>query len=537
MRVKYKTFNCRSFCAVQPCTIFYCSADRESEEKLDSEIVGRAKDILRDELISVFAIANADFAIGQGYFEDLGHFIWFEAPPTSVTSLVADAITENLSGLLAGVKSDICIGAQLKRRWIRDLYSWSLVTPCISEARSRDIPITQRWYDCVPLIEFGYGRNRRRFLGPVSDGDSGTSIMLGSNKIMGRALLQQLNLPIPDGVVINDFAEAVEAAQRIGFQVVLKSPSGSNSVGVVTGIKDCGHLAASYSYLRRRFPCGPLLLEKMLAGRYFRVLIIDGQFARASSGWPSGVCGTGTETLRDLTKVSTDLFDGVDDSLAYRLEGLLLSQELNLDSIPTVGQLVNTTSVTANWSDCSEAVHPLNVARFEAIGRSLGPSVLGIDIIAPSLDVPLLSGRDGILEINAGPGFAFHDNVAEIWRSLLNRLFPENSSGRIPIICFAGGDRLDASAVPSISPLEDRFSATASVTVSHSEFLETGLPFDLCDIMVLCGTIPQYVESSLVDAILPGGTMVTLPDYQLSGDIQDKLRQENIKWSTAIRPV
>ena len=49
---------------------------------------------------------------------------------------------------------------------------------------------------------YSKSRNRRCFLGPVSDAESGTSIMLGPNKIMGRALLQQLNWPVPDGAVM-----------------------------------------------------------------------------------------------------------------------------------------------------------------------------------------------------------------------------------------------------------------------------------------------------------------------------------------------
>jgi cyanophycin synthetase len=160
-------------------------------------------------------------------------------------------------------------------------------------------------------------------------------------------LLQQLNLPVPNGAVVNDFDEAAQAARSIGYEVVLKSPSGSNSVGVVTSIKNCDQLPASYSYLRRRFPCGPLLLEKMLDGRYFRILIVDGKFIRASSGRPSRVCATGKDTVRDLMMFSPDMFEGVDDSYAYRLEGLLLGQELTLDSVPAADTLVNITPVTA----------------------------------------------------------------------------------------------------------------------------------------------------------------------------------------------
>jgi len=368
-----------------------------------------------------------------------------------VTNEIANAISKSIVAVLEGMTGEIRIEPQLKYRWIRDLYSWSLMESCIEEAQSRDIPLVKRWYNCVPLIEFGYSCNRRLIIGPVSDTESGTSIVIGSNKLMGRALLQQLEIPLPAGMAVNSLAEAGEAADSIGYKVVLKSPTGSNSVGVVTGITNHNHLAESYSYLRRRFPYGPLLLEKMLEGKYFRVLLVDGKFLRASSGRPSQISGTGRETIRELMTGSLEMFDGVDDSLSYRLEGLLLSQGVTVESIPDAGTSVNITPVTANWSDISDEVDALNIQWFEAIGRSLGPSILGIDIIAQSLNEPLLHGRDGIVEINCGSGFAFHKEAAEIWQTILNRLLAGQGGRRVPIICVVECSGTRSSR--SISPL------------------------------------------------------------------------------------
>ncbi|MGD0676708.1 MAG: hypothetical protein ABSC94_14940 [Polyangiaceae bacterium] len=434
--------------------------------------------------------------------------------------------------VLRGEVGDIDMDSELKRRWERDLYSWSLVRACISEARARDIPVSQRWYDCVPVLELGYGVKRQRIVGPVSEVDSGTSIMLGSNKLMGRALLQQLHIPFPPGAAVANLRGTVEMAERLGYEVVLKTPTGSNSTGLVTSIKNREQLSAAYDYLRRRYPGGPLLLEKMLIGRYFRVLVVDGKAIRVSTGWASEVTADGEQNVRAL--LASHRRHHGDDVFDYRLEGLLLSQGLALDSVPAKGTTIKPTPVTANWAHCEGTVHPRNIATFEAIGRALGPSVIGIDVIAETLDTPLVANRSSIVEFNAGPGFFFHDNVPEIWRLLLTRLFPIKSTGRVPVICVVGPGPKAASSIETPIATEGRASDVVMLSMTESEFWEAGLPFDLCDTLIISGPISRSTTSLIIEAIKPGGALVVAPGCDLEDEVHNTLQSQNIFWRVAI---
>jgi cyanophycin synthetase len=74
---------------------------------------------------------------------------------------------------------------------------------------------------------------------------------------------------------------------------------------------------------------------------------------------------------------------------------------------------------TANLStggtseDVTDKVHQSNISLCERIARIMNLDICGIDIIAPSLKVPIKENNGAVIEVNAAPGLRMHPQVFE----------------------------------------------------------------------------------------------------------------------------
>jgi cyanophycin synthetase len=141
---------------------------------------------------------------------------------------------------------------------------------------------------------------------------------------------------------------------------------------------------------------------------------------------------------KSLTRITAD----------YMTEQLLSVKQLTLDSILANGEKCYVKS-TANLSsggtalDVTENVHPLNQLMAERISRIIGLNVIGIDLIADTLEKPLTKDTSGIVEVNAAPGFRMHLNPSKgkhrnIGANIVNMLFPPGSTHSVPIVAVTG---------------------------------------------------------------------------------------------------
>lgn len=86
-----------------------------------------------------------------------------------------------------------------------------------------------------------------------------------SNKIETRHALAAAGVPQPRYAVTANEAEAIDAAQRIGFPCVVKAPDSSGSRGVVKA-RGAGDVAGAYAEARRYSRIGLVLVEEFIAG-------------------------------------------------------------------------------------------------------------------------------------------------------------------------------------------------------------------------------------------------------------------------------
>ena len=80
----------------------------------------------------------------------------------------------------------------------------------------------------------------------------------------------------------------------------------------------------------------------------------------------------------------------------------------------------------------------------ERIGRLVGLDIIGIDLLAENLSIPLEQQSAGVVEVNAGPGFRMHmapthGTPRPVGEHVVDMLFPDpTDDGRIPITAITG---------------------------------------------------------------------------------------------------
>lgn len=122
-------------------------------------------------------------------------------------------------------------------------------------------------------------------------------------KFEANARMRRSGVPVPRGELIASGAEeraVVEAAQRVGFPLVLKPDAGTMGRGVLTGISDVDELLRGYRHLVKELGGPELIMESMHSGDDHRLLVVGEQVVAATRRIPTHVIGDGRSTIREL---------------------------------------------------------------------------------------------------------------------------------------------------------------------------------------------------------------------------------------------
>ncbi len=303
-------------------------------------------------------------------------------------------------------------------------------------------------------VQLGQGIHQRRIQATMMDSTSALGVEIADDKESTKKLLSSMGIPVPEGISVQTEDEALKAAEEIGYPVVVKPLVGNHGRGITINITNPEELLIAFRIAGEIYETS--LVEKYLEGYDFRMLVIDGKFVAAALREPAYVIGNGKDTIQQLIEeVNKDPERGIGHeknltqiTIDYMTERLLSIQHLSLESILEEGKKIYVKS-TANLSaggtalDVTENVHPLNQLMAERISRIIGLNVIGIDIIADTLEKPLLDGSAGVVEVNAAPGFRMHLNPTEgtprnIAANIVDMLFPPGAIHSVPIVAVTG---------------------------------------------------------------------------------------------------
>jgi cyanophycin synthetase len=336
-------------------------------------------------------------------------------------------------------------------RELADSYCLGPSTACIVDAASdRKIPSIR--LNEGNLVQLGYGAKQHRIWTAETDQTSAIAESISSDKDLTKTLLQACGVAVPEGRLVESAADAWEAAEEIGVPVVVKPIDGNHGRGVTTELMSQAEVEAAYHLALNEGSA--VLVERFIRGNEHRLLVVDGKVVAAARGESISVEGDGRSTIAELINlhINTDPRRGtteseplepilLDEDAAARFE--ILRQGYQPESIPPKGTKVLIQRNGNVAIDVTDLVHPSVAAAAALAVRIVGLDIAGVDLVVEDVSRPFAEQRGAIVEVNAGPGLLMHLKPASgeprpVGQAIVNSLFADGESGRIPIVGITG---------------------------------------------------------------------------------------------------
>ncbi len=304
------------------------------------------------------------------------------------------------------------------------------------------------------LVQFGHGRYQQRIQATTTSRTSNIAVELASDKEETNTILRDLGLPVPKQKLVRRAQDAVRAAERIGFPVVLKPLSGNHGRGVSINLKTPDEVEAAFDKAREHGR--NVIVESFLEGYDHRLLVVNGKLVAAAKRIPGHVVGDGKSSIEQLVDiVNEDPRRGVGHEKVltrlefdHQAEHLLKKLKFDRNTVPKKGEIVYLRS-TANLStggtaiDVTDVIHSDNREMAERTIKAIGLDIGGVDFLTKDITESYRETGGGICEVNAGPGFRMHVAPSEgtprdVAGPVIDMLFPPDQPSRIPIAAITG---------------------------------------------------------------------------------------------------
>ncbi len=322
----------------------------------------------------------------------------------------------------------------------------------VDAAIARDIPWMR--LNEQSLVQFGHGRYQHRIQATTTGRTSNIAVELASDKEETNSILRDLGLPVPSQRAVRSARDAVRAAERIGYPVVVKPLAGNHGRGVSINLKTQSEVETAFEKAQEHGRT--VVVESYIEGMDHRLLVVNGTLVAAAKRMPGHVVGDGKHSIEQLVDiVNQDPRRGVGHEKVltrlefdHQAERLLAKLGYDRNTVPAKDEIVYLRS-TANLStggtaiDVTDIIHPDNremaIRAINAIGLDIG----GVDFLCNDITESYREAGGGICEVNAGPGFRMHvapseGKARDVAGPVIDMLFPPGTPSRIPIAAITG---------------------------------------------------------------------------------------------------
>lgn len=298
------------------------------------------------------------------------------------------------------------------------------------------------------VFQLGWGSCSRRFDRSSTDHDSAMGVRWTQDKRLTTQLLRTVGLPCPVHNAVSFISHAKEAADRIGYPVVVKPTDLDRGEGVSVDVMP-ESLEAAFNDAFKRSPKKMVLIEQQVPGVCHRLFIVAGKLLYAVKRLPIGVYADGRSTIRDLVEAECEVqqwmppwkrsgIRPLDDLALYMLN----RQGLEPTTVPDIGKFIALRRIeSTSWGGVDEEVtntiHPDNVSAATAATNLLGLEVAGVDMISRDISLPWYLNNAIINEVNFAPLLGGGEISRRYIPNYLKQLVKSN--GRIPVEVFVGG--------------------------------------------------------------------------------------------------
>src|SRR4051794_11041243 len=304
------------------------------------------------------------------------------------------------------------------------------------------------------LIQFGHGRFQQRIQATVTSRTPHIAVELASDKEETNRILSNLGLPVPRQRLVQTADDAVAAAEKIGYPVVVKPYNANHGRGITVHLTAAEQVRAAFDVAREH--SRSVIVESFIAGEDHRMLVINGELVAVAKRVPGHVVGDGVHTIEQLVElVNQDPRRGVGHEKVltrlefdHQAEVLLGRKGYTRESVPAAGEKVFLRS-TGNLStggtatDMTDLVHPDNIEMAVRAVKAIGLDVGGVDFLSTDVTESYKEAGGAICEVNAAPGFRMHMAPSEgtprdVGGKVMDMLFPPGTPSRIPIAAITG---------------------------------------------------------------------------------------------------
>lgn len=362
-------------------------------------------------------------------------------------SAALEAALEGLRGRLVDRADEVCLGPS--------------TTLIVRAAEARGIP--WRRLSDLSLVQFGHGMHQRRIWTAETDDTPAIAEAISRNKQLTKRLLAAAGVPVPAGALARSAREAGDAADRIGYPVVVKPLDGNHGRGVFLNVTGRDEVERAFGIaLAEAREGSPVIVERFVTGLEHRLLVVGGRLVAAAKGEHLFVVGDGRGTVAELieSQINSDARRGRSETLpnkSVEIDSTVLAElghaGVTPDTVLAEGRRVLVKRIGSHGPDVTDVVHPEIAAAAVRAARTVGLDIAGIDLVADDITRPLCEQSACICEVNAGPQLLVHANPESgpgrpVGEEIAAMLFATHDTGRVPILAILADD--DAALARSV---------------------------------------------------------------------------------------
>lgn len=228
------------------------------------------------------------------------------------------------------------------------------------------------------------------------------------NKYLCQKILEASGIPVPGAKLFDPKREneIISYTERHA-PVVIKPVKGSNSVGVTVGPQGAEEIRKAVALARNN----KLLVERMIRGESYRILIFRGRIIDVLKWVPPYVVGNGRDSLQVLIELKTD-YHLQNNLHTFHIDSDLLNRRgMGMEHIPTKGKKVLLNESEGHFAGpesepiriALDSIHPVNLEIFLKAVKVSGLALAGLDFISEDLKKPYNENGAAVNEINNSP--------------------------------------------------------------------------------------------------------------------------------------
>lgn len=300
------------------------------------------------------------------------------------------------------------------------------------------------------LFRLGWGSKSLLLNSTTTQSDSDLAKEICSNKFITSQMLRNAGLPGAENIPVQSAEQAIAAAERFGWPVVVKPVSRERSEGVTANIATKRDLVAAYEAAAELD--SHCIVERHVPGDCYRIMVVNGRIIYAVRRIPKGINGDGRSSIGELVEAANrDRMKKppwIRDKawpLDEEAHACLADQGFTVDSVPDAGQRVKLRAIqSSQWGgeveNLTARIHPENARLAIEAARSVGLFLAGVDFITTDITRPWHETGGIINELNFRPEFYSKDREEDAANAIPALV---EGDGRIPVHLVAGeGDLL-----------------------------------------------------------------------------------------------